>query len=61
MSKQYMPVSELTPDNYYSALRCVQNSNANIDRDIVTFTAFLDWNEKLTHYSRYLGYALGKE
>lgn len=44
----------VTPDSYYSILSSVQNAPELQGIDIVTFTAFLDWNEKLTHLTRYI-------
>jgi hypothetical protein len=45
--------SSVTPENYYRALSKLQNDDRNINSDIVSFTALMDWDEKIRHYIHY--------
>jgi len=49
----YVNPKDLTENTYYSALRQVQNAECNLGQDIVSFTALLDWEEKVNHYTWY--------
>ena len=54
--KTYLKPSELTPENYYSyqALGGLQNEDRNVNSDIMSFTALMNWEEKVRHYEHYL-------
>lgn len=44
--------SELTKENYYDNLAYVNNHVAPCV-DIMTITGFMDWEERIAHYTRY--------
>jgi len=49
----YTLPSDLTKENYFSALSRIQNNSMFRCIDIITFAGMCNWSEKVEHYTYY--------
>lgn len=53
-SNQARPELLVDENNYYKLLGYAQNEERNVHSDIMTFTGFMSWGEKLKHLQHYM-------